>query len=273
MTQLAIATRPTVRQISAHNVSFCYAHGGRQILSDICFTAKAANLVAIVGPNGCGKSTLLRILIGELRPSAGHWNIDNTPAHEIPRSTAARYLALVPQLASAPFGYTVQEIVLMARHAAHAQNSLMPLGFETRDDLDLAQKSMWAADVHHLADRPINELSGGERQRVAIARAFAQDTPIVLLDEPTSNLDLFHQLELLHHLREMTKQESRIALLVTHDLNLAAEYADQVILMDNGQIIAAGPPKEILTPEHLEPVYHVKVQTTPTGQLHFTRPT
>jgi iron complex transport system ATP-binding protein len=270
MTQLSTAARPEVRQISAHNLSFAY--GNRIVLSDISFTANAGNLVAIVGPNGCGKSTLLRLLIGELRPNAGLWKIDDTPAHQLPRTTAARYLALVPQLAAAPFGYTVQEIVLMARHVAHAQNSLMPLGFETRDDLDLAQKSMWNADVHHLAERPINELSGGERQRVAIARAFTQDTPILLLDEPTSNLDLFHQLELLHHLHDMTKQESRIALLVTHDLNLAAEHADHVILIDNGKIQADGPPNEILTPEHLEPVYRVKVQLTPTGHLHFTRP-
>jgi iron complex transport system ATP-binding protein len=261
--------RPPFHQIVARDLSFSYS--GRLAVDRVSFTAKAGEFIAIVGPNGCGKSTLLRLLIGELRPAAGQWNLDDIPAASLSRLACARHMSLVPQLAAAPFGYTVREMVLMARHAAHVHNSLMPLGFETPADLQLALECMWNADVHHLADRPVNQLSGGERQRVAIARAFTQNTPIMLLDEPTSSLDLFHQLELLHHLRRVTETESRLVLLVTHDLNLAAENAQRILLVDAGKIVADGTPSQVLTPENLEPVYRVKVTRTAAGTLHFSR--
>ena len=206
-----------------------------------------------------------------------------------PRSPAATASAAGGGLGSP--GFTVQQTVLMSRYAAHvdeapgllrAAGGLGIFGFETADDYRLAQEAMWAADVHHLAARQLDTLSGGERQRVAIARALAQDTPALFLDEPTSALDLFHQLELIDHLRTATGTNSvnpapppatrpQLVLLVTHDLNLAATCATRILLLDQGRLIADGPPKEVLTPALLEPVYHVKVNITPSGYLHFQR--
>jgi len=165
-------------------------------------------------------------------------------------------------------GFTVMQNVMLSRYATHvdeaggllrAAGGIGIFGFENASDEQLAREAMWAADVHHLADRETESLSGGERQRVAIARALAHQTPVLLLDEPTSALDLFHQLELMDQLRNMAAA-GRIVLLVTHDLNLAAHCAARVMVMDQGRIIADGPPAEVLTPPVLEPVYHVQVR-------------
>lgn len=251
-------TTPT---LTLENLSFSY--GPNAALSNASLHANPGELLAIVGPNGCGKSTLLRLIVGQLRPHSGRILLDNTPTSTLSPPQLARQIALVPQQvggAAAAFGYTVREIVLMARHAAHASsNSWNSIGFETDSDLQLANESMWAADVHHLADRPLDTLSGGERQRVAIARALTQQTPITLLDEPTSALDLHHQLDLIETLHHATKHQNRTAILVTHDLNLALQHATRTALLDRGQVITEGPTQEILTPQNLEPIYRVKV--------------
>ncbi|MCL2648909.1 MAG: ABC transporter ATP-binding protein [Phycisphaerales bacterium] len=292
-------SRIQVNELAIESLGFAY--GSRSVLNAISFKANAGERIAIVGPNGCGKSTLLRLIVGELTPAAGRITIDGAETRAIGRLGLARRLSLVPQMTEAPFGYTVREMVLMSRHAAIGEarkndetkiengggrkskiENFLASGFwllassrsfETADDLQLANEAMWNADVHHLADRPINELSGGERQRVAIARAFTQNTPIMLLDEPTSSLDLFHQLELMEQLHQMTREEGgeRIALLVTHDLNLAADHATRVIVMDAGQILADGPTSQVLVPAVLEPIYRVKIERTPDGTLHFKR--
>jgi iron complex transport system ATP-binding protein len=259
--------RRTVKRVAVEGVRFSY--GERAVLRGVSFEAGAGDLVFIVGPNGCGKSTLLRVLVGELKASAGRWVMDDVEVGGLARVEAARMVSLVPQMAAAPFGYTVREMVLMARHAAGA--GFAPFGFETAEDLQLANEAMWAADVHHLAERRVNELSGGERQRAAIARAFTQDTPVMLLDEPTSNLDLFHQLELLEQLRKMTREAGRIGVMVTHDLNMAMEHATRVVLMDDGAVVAVGRPEEVLTAEKLEPVYRVKVVQGGNAGLKFVR--
>lgn len=250
--------------------SLVFSYGNRLVLDAVSFKATAGECIAIVGPNGCGKSTLLRLIVGELTPAAGRITIDGIETRSLGRLALARHLSLVPQMVAVPFGYTVREMVLMSRHAAHRQRGLLSMGFETAGDLQLANEAMWNAEVHHLADRPINELSVGERQRVAIARAFTQDTPIMLLDEPTSSLDLFHQLELMEQLHQMTG-EGRIALLVTHDLNLAAAHATRVIVMDAGRILADGPPSQTLIPAVLEPIYRVQIDRSSDGTLRFKR--
>jgi len=262
----------SVRELAVASLRFSY--GSRLVLDAISFKAHPGERIAIVGPNGCGKSTLLRLIVGELMPAAGRITIGGVSIRALGRLVLARCLSLVPQMVAVPFGYTVREMVLMSRHAAHRQRGLLSTGFETADDLQLANEAMWNADVHHLADRPINELSGGERQRVAIARAFTQDTPIMLLDEPTSSLDLFHQLELMEQLQQMTREGDgggRIALLVTHDLNLAAAHATRVIVMDAGRILADGPPSQTLIPTVLEPIYRVRIDRGSDGILRFKR--
>jgi len=263
----------TVTLLTANSLAFSYSQE-KPTIDGVSLNLRAGDLTMIVGPNGCGKSTLLRLLLGELPPSAGSIIINNTPTTNLTRAQIARALSIVPQQSQITysFDYTVREIILMARHVATA-NSLFNIGFETPQDIELANQSMWLTDTHHLAHRPITTLSGGERQRVTIARALTQNTPIMLLDEPTSSLDLHHQLELLHHLQTLTQKESRTALMITHDLNLASTYASKVIVMDQGKLITQGLPAEVLTPEILEPVYRVKITRSPDNTLHFARRT
>jgi iron complex transport system ATP-binding protein len=267
--------RVDVKALAVEGVS--YAYGERVVVDGVSLVAKAGEIVAIVGPNGCGKSTLLRVAIGELRARAGKVLLDGRDCAGMSRVEVASGVSLVPQQAGGAmgFGYTVREMVLMARHAAHARaaggglGAMVAMGFETAEDVELANKAMWAADVHHLAERRVTELSGGERQRVAIARAFTQDTSVILLDEPTSSLDLYHQLALLEQLH-VAAGEGRVVVMVTHDLNLAAEHASRVVVMDGGKVAAVGTPGEVLTAGVLEGVYRVKVRAQG-GVLRFSK--
>ncbi len=270
-----------VAELAVENLSFSYRE--KRVVENLSFRASAGELIALVGPNGCGKSTLLKLLIGALAPQSGTTKLDGERRNRFSTIHLAQRLAMVPQLVgsegsfdeSIGGAFLVEQVVLMSRYASHV--AAMPgllariggLGFETAEDLRLARESMWACDVHHLAERPVATLSGGERQRVLIARAFAQQTPILLLDEPTSALDLFHELELLEQLRAFTSA-GKLVVLVTHDLQLAASAASRVLLMDQGKIVADGAPADVLTPAILEPVYHVKVRTT-NGILQFER--
>jgi iron complex transport system ATP-binding protein len=275
--------RPAVQTLSAEDL--CFGYGSRTVIDGLSCQLHAGERVAIVGPNGCGKSTLLKLLVGALAAQAGVVKFDGTTADALGRIGVARRMAMVPQMAGiesagmgSDGGFSVQQIVLMARYAAHVEESrgivralggLGIFGFESPEDLRIARDAMWAADVHHLADRHADTLSGGERQRVAIARALAQQTSVLLLDEPTSALDLFHQLELIDHLHKLTA-EGRLIVMVTHDLNLAAQIATRVLVMDQGKIVADGPPKKVLTAAVLEPVYQVRVREEP-GGLRFER--
>ena len=183
-------------------------------------------------------------------------------------------MALVPQQTSVGFAYTVRQIVLMARWSAHQGKGGVlstALGFETVEDQRIADEAMWVMDVHHLAERAVTALSGGERQRVIVARALAQGTPAILLDEPTSALDLWHQMELLEHLRVLAKEGGKPIFLITHDLNLAMRYADRVVVMDSGRVVAEGSPGETLTPGVLEKVYRVRVEVGSRDLLVFSR--
>lgn len=263
-------TAPT---LSAHNVSHRY--GDIHALDNLSVDLHQGEVLAIVGPNGCGKTTLLKVLSGQITPHAGDVTLHNptTPLSKIPAVQRARRIALVPQHASSGFDYTVRQVVLMGRWPLHAgKGPGAVLGFETAEDRHAADNAMWTTDVHHLADRGILGLSGGERQRVSIARALAQDTPILLLDEPTSSLDLWHQFELLAHLRTLA-QQGRSIVLVTHDLHHAMTHAHRVLLMDRGQAIACGTPADTLTPGRLETVYRVSVRKTNDGTLHFRQKT
>ena len=257
----------------ATGVSFSY--GTPRAVAEVSLELPRGKVVAVVGPNGCGKSTLLKLLCGQLVPQAGSVIAGLANPRDLQTlapADIARLVALVPQSTSVGFDYSVRQIVLMARWATHARAGLATaLGFETAADHRLADAAMWAMDVHHLADRPITQLSGGERQRVIVARALAQETPIVLLDEPASALDLWHQLELFAQLGQLAHAEGKAILMVTHDLNHALAYADHVVLMDAGRVVAAGLPPEVLTAANLEPVYRVSVQVGSARVLAFAR--
>jgi iron complex transport system ATP-binding protein len=214
------------------------------------------NITALIGPNGAGKSTLLRALNGQVRHTAGVVLLDGEPIEKFSRRSIGRRLAVVAQEAELRFPVTVLEFVLGGRFA-WANNA--GWGWETDRDLHVAEEVLRETELAELSGRLMNELSGGERQRAVLARALATEAAFLLLDEPTANLDLSHQATLLALVRNRCDQQQAAALVVTHDINLAAQFADQILLMKRGKVIEAGTPKAVLTPELLREVFDVTV--------------
>jgi iron complex transport system ATP-binding protein len=235
--------------IDTENIEVCY--GERKVLDNISMHAEKG-FTGIIGPNGSGKTTLLRSISRVLKPKGGVILLDKRDVYSLASKDVAKNMAVVPQDSQIRFGFTVSEVVLMGR-SPH-------LGRFEREgvrDMEIAKKAMKLTNTLHLADRCITQISGGERQRVVIARALAQQPRILLLDEPTSNLDINYQTEILDCIRELSKELTVIA--VFHDLNLAARYCDRLILMDAGRVATCGKPEEVLTPERIESVYGIKV--------------
>lgn len=226
---------------------------GRWIVRELSLTLGGGKLLVLAGPNGSGKSTLLRLLGGLWQPSAGAALLDGQNLKTLPRRTLARSLAYTPQDTHLDFAFTVREVVAMGRHAHLGR-------FQLEGDRDRAaiHEALRRADVTHLAERFVTELSGGERQRVLIARSLATEAPIILLDEPTANLDIAHALDVLELCRDLTREGKAIALAL-HDLNLAARFADEVALLNFGQLVAHGPTAEVLEPANISAVFGVNV--------------
>lgn len=241
--------------LNVTGVSFGYQN--HPVLNNVTFSVRRGQVVGIVGPNGSGKSTLLRVISRGLTPQKGEVTLDGKTVHRMTQHELARCMAVVRQRETVAFNFTVTDVVHMGRFA-----HLGPLSNETETDRAIALNAMEAAGVAHLAHRPVHQLSGGEFQRVALARALAQDTPILLLDEPTSNLDLKFQCQVLQLLRTLSAQDKAI-LVSLHDLNLASQYCDQILILDDGRIRGAGPPTEVLLSSLLEEVYGVEVLVTP----------
>ena len=212
-------------------------------------------MLAIVGPNGAGKSTLLRVAAGSLRPSQGRIELLERPLASYHRRELARIVATVAQENQVAFRFTVLEVVLMGR-APH----LGSFHLETDHDLAAAHAAMERFELLDLAQRPINELSGGERKRVFLARALAQEPRVMFLDEPTAFLDLRHVADILVQFRQLCAASGVAVAATMHDLNAAASYANRVLLLHNGTMVACGPADEVLTAGNLEQVYGVKVQ-------------
>jgi iron complex transport system ATP-binding protein len=218
-------------------VSFRY--GGRLVVRDIGLEIGAGDVVCILGENGAGKSTLLRLCAGLLTPSAGRVLIGEVPLVGLPRAAVAQRLAYLPQESAHVFPFSALEVVLMGRYArARGQ-------FEGAEDLTAAETAMVVTDVVGLRDRPFNQLSGGERRRVLLAQALAQDTPLILLDEPTAGLDPAHALALGRSLAAVC-QRGRALLFSTHDLNLAARFAPRALLLAQGEVRLHGSTQEVL---------------------------
>jgi len=246
------ATEPrTAPRLAARGVGFSYRDGHG--LADVDLAVGAGEIVGLLGPNGAGKSTLVRVLSGVLGPYRGTIRLDGDELAALPRREVARRLAVVPQESPADLPYTALETVLLGRHP-----HLAGTAFESDRDLDLAREALARLGAVELADRPLAELSAGERQRIAAARALAQQTPLLLLDEPTSFLDLRFQVELFDLLRELAR-EGRAIVAVLHDLNLAAEYCDRVVLLGGGRVAASGPTAETLTYATLTRVYGTEI--------------
>ncbi len=239
-----------------------HAFGPNRVLDGVSLELLGGRLSILVGPNGSGKTTLVRILAGVLKPVAGSVELAGRDIAALPRRAVARALAVVPQETAVPFPYRARELVAMGR-APH----LGPLGRESARDRELVAASLAQLGLEHLADRAFPTLSGGEKQRVLLARAIAQETNTLLLDEPTAHMDLGHRMQTFEWLRRWVREDaSRGAALVTHDLVFAARYADELILLDQGRVVARGQPAEVLTPAVIAEVYGVEAEVERDGQ-------
>jgi iron complex transport system ATP-binding protein len=239
--------------LEVRKVRYRHPDAREEALSGVSLQVQAGEIAAIVGPNAAGKSTLARIACGLLLPDEGEVLLGGAPLSRLSRRERARKAAYLPQDPPSDLGFTAREVALMGR-APH----LGLWGLEGAVDRERADAALAEASARELADRPISHLSGGERQRVFLARAFAQDAPLLVLDEPTDGLDLAHQVALVEALRARARARSG-ALLVLHDLALAAAACDRLVLLDRGEIRADGPPKEVLQPALLGAVYGTAV--------------
>jgi iron complex transport system ATP-binding protein len=233
-------------------VGFSYPE--RQIFSGLTLSLEEGEILGLIGPNSSGKTTLLKLMDGLLHPRQGKVLLREQELSRIPRPEVARMIAVVPQTMEVPFSFTVGEIVLMGR-APH----LTRFGWEKRKDLDIARGAMALTDVAGLEERTFWELSQGEKQRVLIARALAQEPDVILLDEPTSHLDINHQVEINELIRSLNLERKLTVLHISHDLNLASEYCHRVVLLHKGSVFSVGTPAEVITEENIRRVYETTV--------------
>ena len=248
--------------LEMQSVTLGYNH--LPILRDIDLKASPGKLVGIIGPNGCGKSTLIKALSHVVSPQSGRILINERDISSIPRRELARMVGVVPQIPLLPSTFTAFEIVLMGRnpHLGLFQS-------EGRRDWDLALQAMEKTGTGELANRHVNELSGGEIQCLLIARVLVQETQAILLDEPTANLDIGRQIEILELLRHLCAEDNLTALAALHDLNLAAQYCDRLFLINEGRIYTEGTPSEVITDANIRKVYGAEncVYTHPVNGL------
>jgi iron complex transport system ATP-binding protein len=224
------------------------------VLQDVSFQVRKGAFVGVIGPNGSGKTTLLKILYRLLTPQRGEVLFDHLSLKKMSRGEIAKKIAVVAQEAYPAFPFRVIEMVLMGRSPY-----LGHLMFESPKDLEIAKRAMEWTEILPISQRPIDELSGGERKRVYIARALAQEPEVILLDEPTTNLDIHHQVESLDLVLSLNREKGLTILMASHDLNLASEYCDRLILLQHGKIFHMGPPEEVMTRENIEKVYGCQV--------------
>ncbi len=239
--------------ISAEGVVFGYSPDA-PVLHGVGMTASAGKLLCILGPNGSGKTTLLRCLLGLLRPQRGRVMLDGREIRKYSRRGLARMLAYVPQFPASAFSFTVRQIVLMGRFAHGG-----PMGLAGRDDRRVAHLAMEMTATSRFADRTLDELSGGEAQCVMIARALAQQPTVMLLDEPTSHLDVKNQLKIYRMMRRLADEWRMAVVCVSHDVNLAARFADEMLLMREGRIGADGTPRQVIRRDVLGETYGVEI--------------
>jgi iron complex transport system ATP-binding protein len=266
------ATRSSAdARLSVEQVSYAYSANPTQAplftLEATSFQAKPGEVVAILGPNASGKSTLLKLIAGALAPLSGRILLNGFVTHSLTPRTRAQRIAVVQQESLLLFPSRVWEFVLQGRHA-HGRS----LRFESDDDVMIAKNALAQVGAADLSDRSMDQISGGEKQRVILARALAQQPLLLLLDEPTLHLDIAAQVDLLHTLRRLAAENRYTVVVVTHELNLAAEYADQVVLMQRGRCLRVGPPSSIYQRELLEQVFQtpLTVELGPSGRPRVT---
>lgn len=238
--------------IEIENLSFAYSN--ELVVNNVSFSVDDGEFVGVIGPNGAGKSTLLKLIDGILQPKTGEIRLQNKPLQEYARKHLAKLLGFVPQNFSTVFSYSVSDIVMMGRYP-----HLSAFSPESPADHLIVEKSMKLTDVWHYRLRQFGELSGGEKQRVVLASAMAQEPKILLLDEPTSSLDIKYQYQFYRILHEL-QGRGLIIVVVTHDINLAARYCRRLILLKNGKVVVDGAPEKVITKKMMESVYEVGVE-------------
>ncbi|MFA9504544.1 ATP-binding cassette domain-containing protein [Natrinema sp. H-ect1] len=231
--------------------------GDLAVLENVSLTIEPGEFVGFVGPNGAGKTTLLRLISGALEPDSGAIEIDRTDVHGLSSRASSRLVSVVPQDTTLSFSFPVRDVVEMGRHPHRSRFSSA-----TPKDRATVERALERTRTAELADRPIDEVSGGQRQRVVLARAIAQETPVMLLDEPTASLDVNHQVETLELVRELV-EGGRTVVAAIHDLELAARYCDRLVLLADGRVAADGPPSSVLTREALADSFDANAVVTP----------
>ncbi|MDG9717267.1 ABC transporter ATP-binding protein [Streptomyces sp. DH24] len=229
-------------------------HAGRPVLKQVDLSLRAGEITVLVGPNGCGKSTLLRTVAGLLPPLAGEVRIDDAPLRSLGRRALSQRLAFLPQASQAPAGVTVRELV---RHGRYAHRGA--LARHTAEDTEAIDWALQVTDAAPLVDRRLDELSGGERQRAWLAMVLAQRAGVLLLDEPTTYLDMRHQFEVLDVVRRLAREHDIACGVVLHDLMQAAAYADEVVVAADGAITASGSPDDVLNPDVIDRAFGLRV--------------
>lgn len=233
-------------------------YGETIVVKGLCVGVPAGKVTSVVGPNGCGKSTLLRSLARLMKPRGGAIYLDGDAIFSLPTREVARRLGILPQDPTAPEGLTVRELAAQGRYPHQSW-----LRQWSGEDERAVENALETTGVLEFADRPLDTLSGGQRQRAWISMALAQETETLLLDEPTTFLDMAHQLEVLQLLERLNREEGRTILMVLHDLNNAARFSDHVIALSRGRVFAAGPPRKVVTPELLREVFSIKADIVP----------
>jgi iron complex transport system ATP-binding protein len=262
---------PSDVRLSVEQASYAYAADPSQApsftLEALSFQAKPGEIVAILGPNASGKSTLLQLISGVLEPLSGRVSLNGLPIHSLPPKTRAQRIALVQQESRLLFPSRVWEFVMHGRHA-HGRG----VRFESDDDIAIVKNALAQVHAEHLMDRWMDKISGGEKQRVILARALAQQPLLLLLDEPTLHLDIGAQVDLLDSLRRLAKENRYTVIVVTHELSLAGEYADQIVLMQKGKCLRVGPPASVYQRDLLEQVFQapLSVEMTSSGRPRVT---
>lgn len=235
-------------EINMQNVTLGY--GRKLVVEDITFKAEPGEMIGLVGPNGCGKSTIIRALSRIISPYSGRILLNGKDIFRIPRRELACLIGVVPQVPLLPSNFTAFEIVLMGRNP-----HLGLFQYEGHKDIAIAWEAMGKTSTQHLAQQRIGELSGGEIQCIVVARVFAQETEAILLDEPTANLDISRQIEILDLIKSLCRKDGLTVVVALHDLNLAAQYCDRLVLINNGRIHAAGKPGEVINTDNIMHVY------------------